>query len=393
MKEKKTMPNLNEILFQLGENRSEYFNAVSPPIIQSSNFAYPNLGEFRAAFQDELENSIYTRGNNPTVAILRKKVAALEAAEDALIFGSGVGAISAAVIGNVKAGDHIICVQSPYTWTYNLLTKFLKRFGVTHTFVDGKDLNAIRSAIQSNTTLLFLESPCSITFDLQDLEACAKIAKEHQLVTVIDNSYCSPIFQQPITLGIDIVVHSGTKYINGHSDVVVGVLCAKKKMVKKIFESEFMTLGGIISPNDANLVIRGLRTLELRMKRSNASCQKIANYLESHPKVEKVIYPFSPNFPQLALAKKQMSGTGGLFSFYLKTDKFEKSEAFFHRLKRFLLAVSWGGHESLVLPFCAFYNIPEKEDTSIPFNLVRLYIGMEDPDWLLEDLDQALEVI
>ncbi len=385
--------NLNEILFQIGEQRDQYFNAVSPPIIQSSNFAFPNLTAFRTAFQDELESAIYTRGNNPTVAILRQKVAALEAAEDALIFGSGAGAISAAVIGNVKAGDHIICVQSPYSWTHKLLTHFLQRFGVTHTFVDGKDLTAIESAIQANTTLLFLESPNSITFELQDLAACAKIAKKHQLVTVIDNSYCSPIFQQPILLGIDIVVHSGTKYLNGHSDVVVGVLCATKKMVKKIFESEYMTLGGIISPNDANLVIRGLRTLELRMQKSNDSCQKIATFLENHPKVEKVIYPFSPTFPQLELAKKQMTGTGGLFSIYLKTNQLEKAEAFFHRLKRFLLAVSWGGHESLVLPFCAFYNIPGRETPTIPFNLVRIYIGLEDPDWLIEDLEQALEIV
>ena len=386
--------NLSEILTHLGEDRQHYFNAVSPPIIQTSNFVFDTLDDFRRAIKDEMNSSIYTRGNNPTVSILRKKIAALEHAEDALIFGSGVAAISAAVISQVQTGDHIICVESPYSWTHKLLTVFLKRFGVSHSFVDGTDLKAIEGAIQDNTKVLYLESPTSATFKLQDLEACAAIAKKHDLISIIDNSYSSPIYQNPIDFGIDIVVHSATKYLNGHSDVVVGVLASSKHIVRQVFEGEFMTLGGIISPQSASLVIRGLRTLELRMERSNTSAQKIIAYLEQHPKVADIIHPFHPSFPQYELAKRQMRGAGGLFSIILRADNVEQVEIFFSRLKRFLLAVSWGGHESLVLPFCAFHGLEGKESESTTnWRLVRFYIGWEDADWLIADLESAFDAL
>ncbi len=390
MKKKQT---LSHILTHLGEERDKYFNAISPPIIQSSNFAYKTLDEFRSAFSDELNNHIYTRGNNPTVQILRKKLAALEHAEDCLVFGSGIAAIAAAVMSNVKAGDHIICVEAPYGWINKLLTKYLHRFDVEHTFVDGTDIKHIIAAKKDNTSLLILESPNSITFECQDLKACADFAKSNNIITVIDNSYSSPYYQNPIDFGIDIVAHSGTKYINGHSDVVVGVVCSSKAMIQKIFHSELMNIGSILSPNDASLVIRGLRTLELRVKRSHESAMKIVAYLEKHPMVEQVYYPFSKNFPQYELATRQMRGAGGLFSIKLKVDSIELCEKFFHTLERFLLAVSWGGHESLVIPFCGFYNIPGQEDSSLPFNLFRFYIGLEDPDWLMEDLDKAFAAL
>lgn len=382
---------LSEILTHLGETRSNYFNAVSPPVIQTSNFVFPTLESFRNAISDELDNHIYSRGNNPTVEILRKKVAALEGAEDALICGSGMAAISLAVIANVKAGDHIVCVEAPYSWTKTLLTKFLPRFGVTHTFVDGRDIRHIEAAIRPNSTLLLLESPNSLTFELQDLRACAALAKKHGLVTAIDNTYASPLYQRPIELGIDISLHTGTKYLNGHSDVVMGVICASKAMTRKIFELDFMTLGPVLSPHDAAMAIRGLRTLELRLKRTDESAARIVDFLANHPKIERVLYPFHPSFPQYELAKKQMTGCGGLFSAYLKAEALEQAEAFFGRLRRFLLAVSWGGHESLVMPSAAFYNIPGRENSPLPFNLVRFYIGLEDPEWLIEDLEQALE--
>lgn len=384
---------LSDILTHLGEDREKYFNAVAPPIIQTSNFTFKTLADFRKAFTNELVSHLYSRGNNPTVAILRKKLAALEGTEDALVFGSGCSAISIAVLANVKAGDHLICVDSPYSWTKTLITQLLPRFDISHTFVDGRDINNIKAAIQPNTTLLYLESPNSLTFECQDLAACAKLAKAHNITTCIDNSYASPLYQNPHKFGIDLVIHTGTKYLNGHSDVVAGVVCGTKAMIQRIFDLEYMTLGTILPPNDAAMMIRGLRTLELRLQRSHESCIKIVEYLAQHPKVEKVLYPFHPSFPQYDLVKKQMRSAGGLFSVYLKADSLQKMEAFFHRLKRFLLAVSWGGHESLVMPFVAFYNVPGREDSTIPWNLVRFYIGLEDPDWLLEDLEQALEVV
>jgi cystathionine beta-lyase len=384
---------LSEILTHLGEDREKYFNAVSPPIIQSSNFAFPSLEQFRKDVTDELENHIYTRGNNPTVEILRKKLAALEGAEDALVVSSGAGATAMAMLANLKQGDHVICVKNPYSWTKNLLLNFLPRFGVSHTFVDGTDVANIEAAIQPNTTFLYLESPNTMTFELQDLRACTELAKRHGIVTMIDNSNCTPLYQRPIEYGIDIVMHTGTKYLNGHSDVVNGVICGSKEMIRKIFQTEIMTLGNIVSPHDAWLIIRGLRTLELRVKRSYESATQLAHWLESHPKVERVLFPFLPSFPQFELAQKQMTGCGGLITIFLKTDSMERVEAFFNRLKRFLFAVSWGGHESLLVPMAAFYDVAGRENPPYPFTLVRLYIGLEDPDWLMEDLAQALEVV
>jgi cystathionine beta-lyase/cystathionine gamma-synthase len=381
---------LSHILTHLGEDREHYFQAIAPPVIQSSNFAFSDLADFRKAFADELHNHVYTRGNNPTVEILRKKLAALEKTEDALVFASGAGAIATAVIGNIQAGEHIVCQQSPYSWTTNLLKKFLPRFGVEHTFVDGSNLEAIENAIQHNTKILFLESPNTMTFDIQDLRACADLAKKHGLVTIIDNSYATPIFQTPAEFGIDIIVHSGTKYLNGHSDVVVGVLCASKAMVKKLFESELMTLGGILAPHDAALVIRGLRTLPLRIQRSHDSTLFILEKLSKHPKVEKIWYPFHADFPQRELAQKQMRGCGGLFSVQFKTESIAQMEAFVHKIERFLMAVSWGGHESLMIPTVGFYNIPGRTNPPLPFTFVRFYIGLEEPEWLWEDLERAM---
>jgi cystathionine beta-lyase/cystathionine gamma-synthase len=383
--------NLSEILTHLGEERAQYFNAISPPVIQSSNFAFPDLHAFRAAFSDELTHHVYSRGNNPTVQILRRKLAALENTDDALVFASGAGAIAAAVIGNVAAGDHVVCQQGPYSWTTALLKKLLARFGVTHTFVDGTDIAHIEAAIRPETKVLYLESPNTMTYELQDLKACAELAKKHGIVTIIDNSYCSPIYQKPAEFGIDIVVHSGTKYLNGHSDVVIGVLCGAKAMVKKIFESELMTLGGIVSPHDASLVIRGLRTLPLRLKQSDEGAKYIINKLDGHPQVEKIWYPFHDSFPQKELAMRQMKGCGGLFSVQFKCDSMEKMEAFIHRVQRFLMAVSWGGHESLMIPTIGFYNIPGRSNSPLPWTFVRFYIGLEDPEWLWEDLEAAME--
>ncbi len=383
----------SDILTHLGEDRENYFQAVAPPVMQTSNFVFPDLAAFRAAFSDELEHHVYSRGNNPTVEILRKKLAALEGTEDCLVFSSGAGAVAAAVLGNVSAGDHIVCQQAPYSWTNALLRKFLPRYGVEHTFVDGTDIENIRAALRPNTRVLYLESPNTMTFECQDLTACAALAQEHDIVTIIDNSYSSPIYQNPAAFGIDIIVHSGTKYLNGHSDVVVGVLCGSKAMVKKIFESELMTLGGILGPHDASLVIRGLRTLPLRLQRSDASAQFLIEKLDNHPKVARIWYPFHRSFPQRELAQKQMRGCGGLFSVQFNTDSMGKMEQFVHRLQRFLMAVSWGGHESLLIPTVGFYGIPGKPEPALPWSFCRFYIGLEDPEWLWEDLEQAMECL
>jgi len=322
---------------------------------------------------------------------LRKKVAELEHAEDALITSSGSAAVAIATMAHLSSGDHVICIKKPYSWTNKLVTNLLSRFGVSYDFVDGTNINNIKNAIKENTKVLILESPNSLTFECQDLEACAELAKQNGIITIIDNSYSSPIFQNPIDFGIDLVVHSGTKYISGHSDVVMGVICGSKALISKIFYSEFMTLGVNISPSDAAMAIRGLRTIDLRVRRSSATAKKVIQFLNSHPKIEKVIYPFADDFPQRELVKKQMRGAGGLFTVVLKTDKKSEVLKFANSIRKFLIAVSWGGFESLIIPSIAFHDMPGVEDSPIPWTYVRLYIGLEDPQYLIDDLSQALD--
>ena len=376
---------ISYILNILGEERSEYFNSVAPPVIQTSNFAFQSVNDLRNAMQDELHSYLYTRGNNPTVEILRKKVAALEETEDALIFSSGAAAITATIMNTVKTGDHVVCVESPYSWTSYLLKNIAPKFSVSATFVDGKETENFRHAIRENTTLIYLESPNTFLLDLQDIEAVCTIAKEKNITTAIDNSYCSPLFQQPHKLGVDLVIHTATKYLSGHSDVVAGVVCGNKKRIRSIFENEFMTYGAVPSPHDAWLIIRGMRTLPLRLEKSTATAKILVNYLAQHPKIEKVIYPFHSSHPQYELAKKQMKNGCGLFSVLLKTKNKNEIEDFCDRLKRFLPAVSWGGYESLVFPACI------KDSPDYPVNFVRFYVGLEEADVLLADLEASLE--
>jgi cystathionine beta-lyase len=380
---------LSHILTHLGEERERGYDAVVPPIVQSGNFSYPTVAAMRATVQQEMERPLYTRGYNPTVGMLRRKLAALEHAEDALVFSSGSAAIAAAVMSFVKAGDHIVCVEKPYSWTRKLLVELLERFQVTHTFVDGTDAENYRRAIRSNTTFFITESPNSLTFELQDLQHVAAIAKEHGIITLCDNSFNSPLFQNPIDLGINLVAHSGTKYLNGHSDVVAGVLAGSAAHIRQVMSREFMTLGAVPSPHDAWLLMRGLRTLSLRVNRSADSAGRVARYLEGHPKVKRVHWPGLESHPQHALAQRQMKRVAGLMSIELDAPDEAAVERFCDGLQRFLIAVSWGGYESLQWPVCALKG-PSGYYTELPFTMIRLYIGIEDVDGLIADLEQGL---
>lgn len=382
---------ISYILNDLGEQRENYFNAMSPPVIQTSNFVFPGVADFQKAILDELNAHIYTKGNNPTVEILRKKIAALEGTDDALVFASGTAAISMTIMSCVGQGDHVICVRHPYSWTSTVLSRYLPRFGVTHDFVDGSDINAIEALIKPNTRLIFLESPNTFTYELQDIRACVALAKKHGIKTAIDNSHASPIYQQPAKMGVDIVLHSVTKYINGHSDVVAGVVCSSHEIIKNMFIDEYMVLGGIISPHDASLIIRGLRTLQIRMQRIQESTQQIVKALKGHPKIKRILYPFDPDFPQYDLARQQMSGCGGLFTIEFDVPDIQSLLDIIAKIKRWKIAVSWGGHEALMLPIAALYNLPGRNDPHIPWSFVRFYVGLEEPEYLLEDLVRVIE--
>lgn len=382
---------LSYILNELGEDRAQYFNAIAPPIIQSSNFAFRTVAEFRAALADEYHATLYSRGNNPTVDILRKKLAALDGADDALVFGSGIAAISIPLLALLQQGDHIVSVARPYSWTIKLFEKLLPRFGITTTFVDGTQTKNFEQALRPNTKLIYLESPNTFTYELQDLGTVAMLARSRGIVTMIDNSYSGPLYQQPYKMGIDLVAQSATKFISGHSDVVAGVVTGSRQHIQKIFEGEFLNIGGNISPMNAWLLIRGLRTLPLRMERICSTTHTVVDYLAAHPKVERVIFPFHPSFPQYELAKKQMKNAGGLFSIVLRATTLQQVEMFCNSLQRFFMAVSWGGHESLVIPSAVSIRPEEFNPAEERHRLIRLYVGLEDVDYLISDLKQALE--
>ncbi len=373
------------IINQLAEDREKYFRAVAPPVIQTSNFAYPTVDEFVHAITNEKDEHIYTRGNNPTVTMLAQKMAALEGAEDCLMVGSGAAAITNAVMSQVNAGDHIISVRNPYTWAAHLMTKILPRFGIETIFVDGTNIRNFENACTGKTKLIYLESPNSWTFELQDLAAIAKFAKAGGIVTVIDNSYCTALCQRPIDLGIDLVIYSATKYYNGHSDVVAGAICGSKEKITQIFHNEFMTFGNILAPQNAWLMLRSLRTLPIRLKQSSESSLKVLDFLGSSPKIERIWYPFSDNSPQTELAKRQMKMPMGMFTIGLKTRDVSAIKRFCESLRYFLIAVSWGGHESLIMPKCAFVPADDPQGS-----MIRFYIGLEDADVLIDDLTHAL---
>ena len=381
------------IINELGEDRDLYFNAIAPPIIQTSNFAFEKVDDLRIAFEDEASTYLYSRGINPTVDILRKKLAALDGAEDCLVFNSGAAAIFASVLANVKAGDNIVSVDKPYTWAQKMFNEILPRFNVTTTYIDGRNIENFERAILPNTTLIYLESPNSWDFAIQDLKAVAELAKAENIITICDNSYCSPIYQKPIEFGIDMVLQSATKYIGGHSDTVAGVLSGSKEMIGKIFNSEYLNIGSGIQPFNAWLLIRGLRTLQIRLQRINQSTIQLINFLKQHPKVEQVIFPFDESFPQYQLAKQQMKGACGLLSFVVKATTINQIENFCESLQHILMAVSWGGHESLVIPKCSSIKHSDFDANNKEHRMLRLYVGLEEPDYIIKDLEQAFEKI
>ena len=382
---------ISQIINELGEDRELYFNAVSPPIYQTSNFAYKTVDALANAFENEFDVFLYSRGNNPTVDILRKKLAALDGAEDCLVFNNGAAATTAAVLSHMKAGDHAVCVRNPYTWVSKLFDNILKRYGVEVSYIDGREIANWEEAIRPNTTFFYLESPNSWDFALQPIAEVAALAKKHQITTLIDNSYCTPLYQRPIEMGIDMAMQTATKYIGGHSDTLGGVLSGSGAAIRKIFDSELMTLGSGIQPFNAWMLIRGLRTLPARLERIHHTTEKVIQFLLQRPEVERIIFPLHPSFPQYELAKQQMRGGAGLLTMVLTTRDRENIVRFCESLQHIMMAVSWGGHESLVIPKCAGIPKAEFNGDDQEHRYVRLYCGLEEPDYLINDLQQAFD--
>lgn len=380
---------ISYIINELGEDRSGYFNAVAPPIVQTSNFRVGTVAALKDLFEDEYSGYLYSRGLNPTVDILRKKLAALDGAEDCLVFNSGAAATFAAVLANVRAGDHIVSVERPYTWAAKMFDNVLPRFGVSTTYIDGTKIEHFERAILPNTRVIYLESPNSWEFRLQDIRAVAELARAENIITIIDNSYCTPLLQQPIGMGIDIAMQTATKYIGGHSDTLGGVLTGSGAMIKKIFDSEYLNIGSGIQPFNAWLLLRGLRTMPARLERIAHTTRQVADFLKQHPRVESILFPFDASFPQYELARRQMKGACGLLSFYVRAERMDQIVRLCESLRHIMMAVSWGGHESLILPRCASLDPEQFDPSNNEHRMLRLYTGLEDAGYLIADLEQA----
>lgn len=385
--------NFDEIFFQLGEGES--FNDLpgSPPLFQTSNFTFKTMADMAASLKQEDKIPFYTRGANPTTRILQQKLAALEGTDEALVFASGSAAITAAVVSQVKSGDHVVCVDNPYGWTKKLISEILNRFGVESSFVKASDSQGIISAVRSNTKIIFMESPNSWTYEMQDIEMITEFAKSKSITTILDNSCASPIYQQPARHGVDIIVHSASKYLSGHADMVAGVVCTSKAIYQQIFKNEYMTFGGILSPFESWLMIRSLRTLEMRMERVSRNAHMVAEFLENHPKIDQLLYTHARGFNQPTLRDKYLRGAGGLMTIDLAADNFEATEKFCNSLKRFKLGCSWGGFESLAFPAATTVSSLNYDKPNTMINRIRLYVGLENGQLLIDDLSDALSSI
>jgi cystathionine beta-lyase/cystathionine gamma-synthase len=380
---------ISYIINELGEDREEYFNAVAPPIMQTSNFRVNTVEELKKLFADEYSGYLYSRGLNPTVNILRKKLAALDEAEDCLVFNSGAAAIFAAVLANVDKGDHIISVNNPYSWVKRMFDQIFIRFGVETTYIEATSIDQFENARRARTKFIYLESPNSWNFAIQDIEKVAAFAKKFGMITLIDNSYCTPLYQKPIPMGIDISMQTATKYIGGHSDTLGGILTGSRSMMKKIFDCEYLAVGSGIQPFNAWLLIRGLRTLEARLERITDTTAKVLSYLKNHSLVDSVLFPLDDKFPQYELARRQMKNACGLISFFVKADSRQQIVRFCENLKHIMMAVSWGGHESLILPRCAGIGDAEFDAGNAEHRMLRIYIGLETAGYLTADLEQS----
>ena len=309
-----------------------------------------------------------------------------------------MGAISSAILHYVKHGDHIIAIKNVYGPTNNFLNVYLKKkCNITVTFVDGRDIKDFEDAIKENTTLIYLESPSSAIFTLQNIKKVAALAKSKGIKTIIDNTWATPIFQKPLEMGIDIEVHSCSKYIGGHSDIVAGVAVGKTEDISQIFLEEHAFLGAKLAPFEAWLILRSLRTLKIRMLQHQENALKVANYLEKNAKVKKVSYPGLESFEQYELAKEQMTGFTGLMSFEINSSNLDDIKNFFNNLHYFKIGVSWGGHESLIYAPAISYlkEMPKEqfEGMGISLGVMRISVGLEDADDLIADFEQAFNYI
>lgn len=378
-----------------GENLKENYGALSVPIYNASTFAFEDADEGRAVHNYEKPGYFYGRLGNPTQRALEKAVAELEDTDSAIAFASGMASISATVLSLVKTGEHIVALSSMYSTSSQLFHYVQERLGIDVTFIDATDAENYQNAIRPETRMFWIETPSNPRLNITDISAVTHIAKENGILSVADNTFASPFNQNPCNLGVDIVVHSATKYLGGHSDLSAGILAGKEESVQEIYDKGLKLIGGGIAPQVAWLVLRGIRTLPLRMKQHNRNAYAIANMLHSHPDVKAVFYPALENHKNHEIAKKQMRGFGGMVSFDL--GGLEEGRRFTNNVELCSIATSLGGVETILQHSASMTHSTlskqERENAGISDGLIRLSVGIEDKDDLINDLERALEKI
>lgn len=376
-----------------GYDAKEMLGSISVPLVQSSTFVFDSAEQGERRFAGEESGYVYSRLGNPTVNVLEERIAALENGERGLAFGSGMAAISAVLIAMTKANDHILCSTGLYGCTFGLLMMMKEKYNITSDFsmLDSKE--EIRSRIKPETKLIYVETPINPTMKLIDLEMVAEVAKEYDIPVVVDNTFSTPYLQRPLDLGCDVVVHSATKYIGGHGDVIAGLVAGKKEFLDSLAMTVQKDIGGIISPFDAWLLLRGLKTLPVRMDRHCENAQKVFEKLKNHPKVDKIYFPGDPDNPDYEIAQKQMKLAGGMISFEIKGSK-KDAQKLMNELKFITLAVSLGDTETLIEHPATMTHavVPEESrlEMGITDQLIRLSVGLEAWEDIWEDLEQAL---
>ncbi len=382
-------------LVHAGDFEDAYGAAVTP-IYQTSTFAFKNADQGANLFAGKEKGFIYTRIGNPTIEALENKLAELENGTGGIAFASGMGAVSALYAGTLKSGDHMIGSEAMYGPSRAIMESFFKDFGIQSTFVDTSDIKAIENAIKNNTKLIYVESPTNPTMVLTDIAAVSDLAHRHQILMAVDNTFSSPYIQKPLDLGADIVLHSLTKFINGHADIVGGALITKDPEIYAKLRKAMAYFGANMDPHQAYMVIRGVKTLSLRVERASENAMKVAEYLESHPKIAWIKYPGLKSYPQYELAKKQMKLPGAMISFGVKGG-FKAGKILMDNVKLALLAVSLGGVESLIQHPASMTHAAmtkqAREAAGITDELVRFAVGIENVEDIIADLDQALEKI
>ena len=378
-----------------GELERFPYGSHTAPITNTVTFAYDDIDEWYEVAKGNQKGDIYSRNTNPTVQVLEEKVRILEKAEAVTSFSTGMAAISNTLFALLKPGDRVVSVKDTYGGTSRIFLEYLPKINVEVTLCETTDFEQIEEEISKGCSLVYLETPTNPTLKIIDLERIAKAAKKAGAITVTDNTFASPINQNPLELGVDLVVHSGTKYLNGHSDTLCGFLCGSKELVKEVFQYREIN-GASLHPETAYMVIRGIKTLELRVERQNENAMAVAQFLESHPKVNDVFYPGLESHPGHDIARKQMRGFGGVLSFSLMGD-YESVKTLLHNLSLVHLAASLGSVSTLAGPPRTTSHVElteeQRKQLGIPETLIRYSVGIENKEDLIEDLEQALKLI